>query len=103
MGNYRGRLDILADILDVVSNKAKKTQIMYRANLSYKVLQRYLSELAGASLITFEDENRCYMLTEKGLEFLQTYREYDRSSRSIEKRLRVADNKKRRLFELCPP
>ena len=47
MGNYRGKLDIIADILRVVSGNAKKTQIMYQANLSYRVLQKYLAEIAG--------------------------------------------------------
>ncbi|MGQ9461394.1 MAG: winged helix-turn-helix domain-containing protein, partial [Candidatus Bathyarchaeaceae archaeon] len=37
MGKYRGRLDIVADILSVVNNNdgARKTRIMYQANLSY--------------------------------------------------------------------
>ena len=57
MVNYRDRLDIIADILNVVSREAKKTQIMYQANLSYKVLQRYLNEIVDASLVTFENNN----------------------------------------------
>jgi predicted transcriptional regulator len=48
-------LDIIADILQVVSQNAKKTQIMYQANLSYRVLQRYLRNITEASLIDFED------------------------------------------------
>ena len=102
MGIYRGRLDIIADILHVASRNAKKTQIMYQANLSYKVLQRYLAETTGASLINFEDEKHCYLLTAKGREFLDAYQEYSKTNRHVEKRLNDVLTKKKVLDELCP-
>ena len=101
MGSYRGRLDIIADILQVVSQQARKTQIMYRANLSYKVLTRYLAEVSEASLINFEDEKQCYRLTTKGREFLEVYKEYSKVNRHIEKRLNEINGKKKILEELC--
>ena len=101
MGNYRGRLDIIADILHVVSGNARKTQIMYQANLSYRVLQKYLAEITGASLISFEDEKRCYMLTAKGREFLDAYEEYSKTNRHMEKRLNDISTKKKVLEKLC--
>ena len=101
MRNYRRRLDIIADILKVASQKAKKTQIMYQANLSYKVLQRYLKEVKAASLIDFNTEDQCYTLTQKGREFLESYIDYEQTSKKIEKRLNDADSKKRSLEELC--
>jgi len=45
MGKYRDRLQIIADMLSVVRGGAKKTHIMYQANLSYTLLGRYLSEV----------------------------------------------------------
>jgi len=101
LGNYRGRLDIIADILHVASRNAKKTQILYQANLSYAVLQRYLAEITGASLISFEDEKRCYMLTAKGREFLDAYQEYSKTNRHMEKRLNDISTKKKVLEKLC--
>ena len=101
MGNYRSRLDIIADILQVASQNAKKTQIMYQANLSYKVLQRYLKDVTEASLIIFETEEQCYMLTRKGKEFLEAYKDYTKTNKSIEKRLNDVDSKKKSLEELC--
>jgi len=101
LGNYRGRLDIIADILHVASRNAKKTQIMYQANLSYKVLQRYLAEITGASLINFEDERQCYMLTAKGQEFLDAYQEYSKTNRQVEKRVDDVRAKKNVLEKLC--
>ncbi len=101
MGNYRGRLDIIADILSVVKDKAKKTQIMYQANLSFKVLQRYLAEIVGASLISFDDGDNSYLLTEKGLEYLTAYQKYSRTNKQIKNRLSEANNKKQFLEKLC--
>ncbi len=102
MGNYRDRLDIIADILNVASQDPKKTQIMYQANLSYKVLQRYLTEIIDASLITFEDNNQRYKLTFKGHEYLDAYKEYARCSKTMEKHLYDFSTKKKALEELCP-
>ena len=101
MGNYRGRLDIIADILNVASRNAKKTQIMYQANLSYRVLQRYLAEIVGAQLISFENEKHCYSLTEKGRSFLEAYEKYSKTHKHVEKRLNDVATKKKGLEELC--
>ncbi len=101
MGSYRSRLAIIADILHVVSQNAKKTQIMYQANLSYKVLTKYLTEVSEASLIDFEHEKQCYMLTAKGRAFLATYNEYSKDHRHIEKRLSEINGKKKILEALC--
>jgi predicted transcriptional regulator len=101
LGNYRGRLDIIADILHVVSGNAKKTQIMYRANLSYKVLQKYLAEIVAASLISFEDLTKCYILTDKGRVFLDSYQEYSKTNRHLEKGLNAVRTRKNALESLC--
>ena len=101
MGSYRNRLEIIADILQVVSQQPKKTQIMYQANLSYKVLQKYLKEVSKASLIDFEFEKQCYKLTNKGSKFLEAYRKYSRRSRQLEKRQNEIEGKKKVLEELC--
>ncbi len=102
MGNYRDRLDIIADILNVASQEAKKTQIMYQANLSYKVLQRYLTEIIDASLIEFENRDQRYKLTFKGQDFLDAYKEYARCSKNMEKHLYDFSTKKKVLENLCP-
>ena len=101
MVNYRDRLDIIADILNVASKTAKKTQIMYQANLSYKVLQRYLNEILEASLVKFEDDQQYYLLTGKGQEYLDAYKEYSRVSKNMEKRLNDFSVKRKMLEALC--
>jgi predicted transcriptional regulator len=100
LGSYRGKLDIIADILRVAMGNAKKTQIMYQANLSYKVLQRYLAEIIEASLISFEDKKHRYILTAKGREFLDAYQEYSKINRHVEKQLKDIRTSKRALERL---
>ncbi len=99
---YRGHLDIIADILDVVSgDAAKKTQIMYKANLSYAILQKYLAELSAASLISYEDKRSCYVITGRGREFLQVYKDYSKTNKHVKRRLYEAGAKKKVLERLC--
>ena len=98
---YRRKLDIIADVLSVASGGAKKTQIMYRANLSYRLLTKYLVEVRRAYLVSFERGRRCYVLTSKGEQFLELYKEYSRRARYVEKRLDDANGKRKALESLC--
>ena len=102
MGTYRQRIDIIADILEIANLEAKKTQIMFRANLSYRVLNKYLQEILEASLISFEEERRCYTLTNKGNDFLNAYKDYCRNNKHVEERLNDIIKTKKTLDELCP-
>jgi predicted transcriptional regulator len=61
LGIYRDRLAIIADILEVANRSVKKTQIMYQANLSYKVLQKYLTELSEATLLEFQEAKKAIL------------------------------------------
>jgi predicted transcriptional regulator len=99
---YRSRFDIIADILHVVSGRAKKTHIMYRANLSHRLLQKYLAEVRRSSLVSYERKGRCYVLTPKGQEFLEHYREYAKRASFVEKQLNHFKLKEMVLEKLCP-
>ena len=99
--NYRDKLDIIADILTVASKNAKRTQIMYQANLSYKVMRRYLEEVMAASMVSFNENARAYEVTEKGKKFLSYYRDYFKSSKLLEKRLGDMRDKRKILEDLC--
>jgi len=83
MGKYRSKLQIIADVLSVVRGGAKKTQIMYQANLSYKLLTQYLADVIKAGLVSFDDAD-CYRLTSKGQEFLAMFGEYCKSLEQLE-------------------
>jgi predicted transcriptional regulator len=57
-----------------------KTQIMYRANLSYTQLNNYLTFLLHYGLIIHStvDGKEGYLITAKGLDFIQRHRELER-------------------------
>jgi len=94
MAKYRKKLRIIADILSIASKGAKKTQIMYRANLSYTLLGRYLTEVMDAGLVNFEGSADCYWLTRKGREFLKHFDEYSKHHKNIEKQINDLNNKR---------
>lgn len=102
MGKHRTRLKILANILSVISNnnRAKKTQIMYQAYLSYKLLIQYLHDVVKAGLVTCADEN-WYLLTPKGEEFLAKFVEYTKSRNNLDKQLNHIDDQRSILEEMC--
>jgi dTDP-glucose pyrophosphorylase/predicted transcriptional regulator len=100
MGNYRDRLQIIADILAIASKRAKKTQIMYQANLSYKLLCRYLHEVLDSGLVSFENEN-CYVLTAKGKEFLSQHEEYSKHCKTLEEQFNHTNTAKTWLEKMC--
>ena len=102
MGKHRTRLKILANILSVISNNngAKKTQIMYQAYLSYKLLIQYLHDVTKAGLVMWGDEN-CYELTAKGEDFLAKFVEYTKSRNNVDEQLNHIEDQRSLLEEMC--
>ena len=66
-------MDIMADILRAASSGAKKTWIVYRANLNFNIFNKYLSQLTENGLLMIRRGSVIYETTEKGLEFLDEY------------------------------
>ena len=63
----------MCDILTTIAAGTEKpTHIMYKANLSWKVMQQYMRSLESQGLIALMDEEgrRTYRLTEKGFSLL---------------------------------
>jgi len=93
MGKYRDRLQIIADILAVVRGGARKTHIMYQANLSFTLLKRYLGEVLEAGLAWCDKENH-YQITQRGRDFLERFTNYSRRYEQVEVELNnVSDEK----------
>jgi len=77
--SHRGRLDIIADILDASCSAVKKTHLMYHCNLSFRQLKYYLVFLLGKKLLCTVNENGnpnpgLFKITRKGKEFLKAYK-----------------------------
>ncbi len=75
---YRSKGRIMADILSAIKEDedAKITHILYKANLSYDRLSRYLEELEESELIQTIDsgDRSLYRITERGQKFLVEFR-----------------------------
>ncbi len=71
----RGRLEIIYEILSICRKPTNKTSILYKCNLSYNQLQKYLSYLLSQNLLkSFKGERKqFYQVTEKGKDFLDEY------------------------------
>lgn len=100
MGQHRTSLQILADILDAVGSGARKTRIMYHANLSFRLLNRYLGYALEIELVSAScSGDGCYVLTPKGYEFLEKYNKYSLRSKQLEKQQRAIVKEKATLEE----
>lgn len=67
----RNNLDICADILKVSRGGARKTHLVYKANLNFKIVKRYLDHLVDNELL--ESDEGIFYLTEKGSRFIERY------------------------------
>jgi predicted transcriptional regulator len=87
----RGRLEIIHEILVLCFKPSKKTNILYKCNLSYSQLQKYLGFLMTHDLISQSKSRRTnlYIITEKGKAFIESYEELNRHLEE-EKRLLVS-------------
>jgi len=85
MAARRSRLELIFDILLAIQNKGgriKPTHLMYKSNLSHKLLNNYMEELIEKELIMIEEEfsrkkkksTKTVVLTDKGIGFLAEFR-----------------------------
>ena len=85
MASRRSRLELIFDILTAIQNKGgriKPTHLMYKSNLSHKLLNGYLEELLQKELVILEEEPvkkkkrpmKVVKITDKGLSFLAEFR-----------------------------
>ena len=71
----RDKLGIVSEILEIAKEGTLKTQIMYKANLSFTQLNGYLKFMLKTTFLKkFTARGKTmYVATEKGLDFLQRY------------------------------
>jgi len=100
MYKKRRKLEIVRDMLFIVSVKTRKTKIMYQANLSYPLMEKYLKNLLGSGLVQCVDDS-FYLITGKGKEFLQMYADYLERCRRIGEDLNGARKDGLLLENIC--
>lgn len=75
-GERRSTVKLMVDILEIALNGAGKTEIVYKANLNFRRVQKYLDFLVGKGLISVSSNKRKkYRTTEKGKAFIKRYKE----------------------------
>lgn len=83
MAGRRSRLELVFDILVAIQNKGgkiKPTHLMYKSNLSHKLLNAYLEELIGKEMVEIQEittkksTSKMVHITDKGLGFLAEFR-----------------------------
>ena len=96
----RNRLEIVRDMLSAASVETKKTRIMYQANLSYRLMEKYLNSLLESGLMERNDDSS-YLITWKGKNFLQMYDDYLERCRRIGEEVRAAHKDRLLLENMC--
>lgn len=80
----RDRFQIAADILEIAKDGSGKTHIMYGANLSFKILRKYLDILTRSELLKVQERaERPYLTSEKGRRFIEEFHELQRNSEIV--------------------
>jgi len=90
---YRDRIEITANILEIAKDGSRKTRIMYLGNLSFDLVQKYLSQLVQLDLVEVKETpggEKMYYVTPKGERFLADFSE-------LQKHAEIADTKKQVL------
>jgi predicted transcriptional regulator len=98
MGKHREVIEILADVLKAAGSGTTKTRIMFRANLSYKLLEKYLGMTVESGLIDFGGSY--YRLSKSGKAFLDAYNSYLSRHSMVKGHLQELDVERERLEQI---
>ena len=89
MATYRTSMQIVADLLDATQLSGqegiKTTSLLTKANLSHSRLSKFLENLTGAGLINkieFDGKNT-FVITSKGRQYLESYRNFSSIAQSF--------------------
>ena len=74
---YRSRIEIMSQILEAANGGgATRTKIMYKAFLSFIQLREFLMVLTQSDLLSYDLDTQTFKTTEKGLRFLDAYKQF---------------------------
>jgi predicted transcriptional regulator len=68
-------LEIMAEILSLCKQPQVKTKVMYGVNLSWLMVEKYLSQLQSMGLLEVHRSLTRYATTQKGLKFVEKWSE----------------------------
>ena len=99
MGKNRDRVSIIAAILEVSAQGASKTRIMFGANLSFSMLEKYLEVVLTSDFVRLEDSK--YYLTERGRQYLKQYKQFETRYVEAQKLLEDLINERELFVRSC--
>ena len=99
MGKNRDRLSIIAAILEAVNSGVSKTRILFMANLSFSLLEKYLDVVVGAGFVRAEGCR--YEMTEHGREYLKQYKNFHARYVMAQKLLEALGCERDKLALMC--
>lgn len=68
----RDQVTIMSDLLDIIQQPQRLTHILYKSNMSYGQLVKYLVDMLDHGFIEEQMEPfRAYFITSKGTQFLK--------------------------------
>jgi predicted transcriptional regulator len=72
---HRSKIEIIADILENIRNDGNMStsKIIYKTFISYNQAKEYIPLLLQTELIKHGNNEHTFMITNKGLHFLNTY------------------------------
>ena len=88
MSARRTKMQVIADVLRVIqtgNGRVKPTHILYKANLSHKLLKEHLNVLLQKGFVEVEldDSRTYYKITEKGQKFISEFRKVEKLSQAF--------------------
>ncbi len=72
----RSRQEIIAKVLDICTNGAIKTKIVYQANLNFRTVNTYIDLLNKKGLIeVYQGPSVVYETTAKGMDLMESIKQ----------------------------
>jgi predicted transcriptional regulator len=99
LGKNRDGLTIVAAIVEAAGSGSTKTRIMISANLSFKLLEKYLDVAVQAGFVSAS--NSKYHLTDSGREFILNYRSLRERYVYVQKLLEALSSERESLWHTC--
>ena len=80
-GMRRSSLDVTVNILEAAHGGVNKTRIVYGSNLNFEIVKGYLNTLVNGGFL--EVDGKRYSTTDRGLKFVEEYRELMKPLRNM--------------------
>ena len=88
----RSRFEVMYQILSLCKTLQQKTYIMFKCNLSYSLLQKYLEILVSANMLKIlrkEKSKEYYIVTDRGERFMAEYEKLQEMLRESGKKTEI--------------